>query len=269
MGYRLLLAGSVAWMTALGAPAPARGMPALAPCQVSTDPNSYKILLDDITTPDGSASPEMTALRFEIERSIQQLKTDTALPVTVVRCPQRLPQDPADFSKALAQSLNTQRVVLEIWGTMTRGAAAPGAAGNAAAVGYALIPIRFYEFTSGQPPAAFLRERPASSGESAGSVLKFVDGGGELLAYTSLAAGARLLRSLEFDAARTHLCNAVGLLATPRPGPPDATRAALLDYARRQAKTSVVQALADTSYDGPLRTLRVNPDAECSTTRQP
>ena len=88
-------------------------------------------------------------------------------------------------------------------------------------------------------------------------------------AYTSLAAGARLLRSLEYDMARTHLCNAVGLLKAPRAATPDATRAALLDYARKQAKESVVQALADRSYDGPLKTLRVNPDAECTTTRQP
>jgi len=267
MRHGSLIARAAVCLVALGAAVPARGTPTLAPCQVSTDPNSYKILLDDITNPDGHAAPEMAALRFAIERAIQQLKTDTALPVTVVRCPQRLPQDPADFSQSLSQALNTQRVVLEIWGTMTAGGA--GATDRSAAVGYALIPIRFYEFNTGQPPGAFLREQRAPAAGAAGDVLKLVDGGGELLAYTSLAAGARLLRSLEYDMARTHLCNAVGLLKAPRAAQPDATRAALLDYAKKQAKASVVQALADRSYDGPLRTLRVNPDAECSPARQP
>src|SRR3954451_8307294 len=173
MRLRLLLASVAVSLVALVEAAPARALPTLGPCQVSTDPNSYKILLDDITNPDGTTAPEMPALRFAIERAIQQLKTDTALPVTVVRCPERLPQDPADFSKSLSQALNTQRVVLEIWGTMT--ASAAGATRRRAAVGYALIPIRFYEFSTGQPPGAFLRERTAPA---SGDVLELVNGGG-------------------------------------------------------------------------------------------
>jgi hypothetical protein len=165
------------------------------------------------------------------------------------------------------QDLNAQRVVLEVWGT-TAQVEAEGEKYHEAAIGYVVVPIRFHEFASAEPPGAFVVPRRVKSLATLDDLVRLVDQAGALSAYAAVGAGTRLLRSLEYDKARAQLCKAQTLLEALDTGP-GGPNASLLGYVRRLASDTVAAARADANYRGPLKALPVSILSTCPRGGQP
>lgn len=221
----------------------------------------YKVLLDDITPGGSESSPLMLPLRDRISANLEQLKTETGLKLKIIRCPKRRPVDPADFRRLLVQDLTARQVVLEIWGT-TAVVTNAGETYHEATIGYALVPIKFYEFDATEPDGAFLVSRRAKSVSSVDQLIAIVDQAGVMAAYASLSAGTKLLRGQSYDDARKYLCKAESLMAALRPAPASADDE-LLKYARRLARETVLKARQDQAYAGSLKFSSYSTPPEC------
>jgi hypothetical protein len=259
---RVKLVGATVWLAFVAALWVPSAHAQLVQCRGVNDPGVYKVLLDDIAPEGGAASPLLSALVHRLDANLEQLKVETGLPLRVVRCEKRRPGDPAAFRKPVVQDLTARQVVLEVWGT-TAEVTEPGEPSyHEASIGYALIPVRFYEYGAAEPPGAFVVPRRVQSMTSTEQLVKLVDQAGTLAAYAAVGAGTKLLRGREYDAARTQLCKAEALLAalSPKAGSPDA---ALLGYARRLAGETVESARRDPSYGGPLKVLGTAAGMSC------
>jgi hypothetical protein len=230
----------------------------IVPCRGIQDPG-FKILLDDIfDSVGGTASPLMTSLIFRVSTNLEQLQVESGVPLKVIRCAKRRPSDPSDFKRALVEQLNAHQVVLEVWGTTAQATDSAGAPIHEATVGYVLVPVRFDEFTQGQPAGAFLLSRQAKSVTSVDELVRLVDQSGELAAYAAVSTGVKLLRARDYDRARAQLCRSQGLLTRAAGATPSARDKALIDYVQRLASDVVTQAKADPTYTGVLKALNIN-----------
>ena len=235
----------------LSGAAPAAGQ--IVECAGTQSPG-YKILLDDIVDAGGgTASPLMASLVFKLTTNLEQLQLESGLPLKVVRCAKRRPSDPADFKQPQVVQLNARQVVLEVWGTTAQATDAAGAKIHEATVGYLLVPVRFDEFTKGQPSGAFLSSRQTKSVTSVDDLVRVVDQSGELAAYVAVSTGVRLLQARDYDAARAQLCRADVLLAKVGGQAPAARDKALMGYVQALAADVVTRARNDPAYRGALR----------------
>ena len=244
----------LAVLTALGlltfvAPAGAQ----IVPC-TGIQGTGYKILLDDIVdAAGGTASPLMASLVFRLTTNLEQLQLESGLPLKVIRCTKRRPSDPSDFKRPLVEQLNARQVVLEVWGTTAQATDASGAKVHEATVGYLLVPVRFDEFTQGQPSGAFLSSRQAKSVTSLDDLVRVVDQSGELAAYVAVSTGVKLLRARDYDAARAQLCRSVALLTQVGGQMPASRDKTLIAYVQGLAADVVAQARKDPQYQGALK----------------
>jgi hypothetical protein len=238
----------------------------IVPCSGVSEPG-FKVLLDDIEASDGSVSPLLDLLVSRLDANLEQLNVEARLPLKVVRCTKRHPESPGEFRKPLVQDLTARRVMLEVWGTTVEVDDGGGQKVHEASIGYALVPIRFYEFDAPQPTAAFLVNRRAKSVSSPADLLQLVDQAGTLAAYSAVAAGTKLLRDADYDGARAQLCKAESLLRAMNPTPPAGSPdAELLAYASRLAADAVAQARADANYQGRLKALPASATQQCGVT---
>jgi len=240
----------------VGAAAPAAAQ--IVPCGGIQD-RGFKILVDDIfDTAGGVASPLMQSLIFRMSTNLEQLEVESGLPVKVVRCAKRRPSDPSDFRRPLVEQLNARQVVLEVWGSTAKATDATGAEVHEATVGYLLVPIRFDEFTDGQPSGAFLLSRQTKSVSSVDELVRLVDQSGELAGYVALSTGVKLLRSKQYDQARAQLCRSESLLTRAAGATPATRDKTLLAYVQKTAADVVSQARNDPAYNGALKLLSGN-----------
>ena len=247
-----LAALSTILLLALAAPAAAQ----LEGCPGVATETGFKILLDDIwEEAEGKKTtwPLMSSLRNVVFANIEQLRVESGLPLKVIRCENRRPPNPSVFNQTRIQRLHLQTVILEVWGTTAEATDASGASIEEATVGYVLVPVRFDEFTLGQPSGAFTLSRQAKSKTSLEELVRLVDQSGELAAYVALSAGVRLLQSKMYDQARVQLCRAEDLLARATGAAPNANDEALVGYVRGLASDVVRQAKADKTYTGALK----------------
>jgi hypothetical protein len=230
----------------------------IVPCSGIQD-RGFKILLDDIfDAAGGAASPLMQSLIYRLSTNLEQLQVESGLPLKVVRCAKRRPSDPSEFRRPLVEQLNARQVVLEVWGTTAKATDQTGAEVHEATVGYLLVPVRFDEFTDGQPSGAFLLSRQAKSVTSVDELVRLVDQAGELAAYVAVSTGVKLLRSKEYDQARAQLCRSEALLTRAAGPTPSARDKTLIGYVQRMAADVVTQAKADPAYAGVLKALPVS-----------
>ena len=195
----------------------------IVPCSGIQD-RGFKILLDDIfDAAGGAASPLMQSLIYRLSTNLEQLQVESGLPLKVVRCAKRRPSDPSEFRRPLVEQLNARQVVLEVWGTTAKATDQTGAEVHEATVGYLLVPVRFDEFTDGQPSGAFLLSRQAKSVTSVDELVRLVDQAGELAAYVAVSTGVKLLRSKEYRSGARAVVPIRGAADTS--GRPDAKRA--------------------------------------------
>ena len=230
----------------------------IVPCSGIQD-RGFKILLDDIfDAAGGAASPLMQSLIYRLSTNLEQLQVESGLPLKVVRCAKRRPSDPSEFRRPLVEQLNARQVVLEVWGTTAKATDQAGAEVHEATVGYLLVPVRFDEFTDGQPSGAFLLSRQAKSVTSVDELVRLVDQAGELAAYVAVSTGVKLLRSKEYDQARAQLCRSEALLTRAAGPTPSARDKTLIGYVQRMAADVVTQAKADPAYTGVLKALPIS-----------
>jgi hypothetical protein len=224
----------------------------IRPCSGVAEPG-FKILLDDIAVAGGGASPLVDLLAARLDANVEQLRVEAGPTVRVVRCANRRPSSTAVFTRPLVQDLNARQVLLEVWGTTAR-VEAEGEQYHEAAIGYVVVPVRFHEFASGDPPGAFLLPRRAKSLDTIDDLVRLVDQAGALSAYAAVGAGTRLMRGLEYDKARAQLCKAQTLLEALDTGS-GTPNASLLGYVKRLAAATVDAARNDANYRGPLKAL--------------
>jgi hypothetical protein len=248
-----VLTTAVVLAVVLGAAAPATAQ--IVPCSGVQD-RGYKILVDDIfDAAGGVASPLMQSLIFRVSTNLEQLQVESGLPIKVVRCAKRRPSDPSDFRRPLVEQLNARQVVLEVWGSTAKATDATGAEVHEATVGYLLVPIRFDEFTTGQPAGAFLLSRQTKSVTSVDELVRLVDQSGELAGYVALSTGVNLFRAKQYDQARAQLCRSESLLTRAAGATPATRDKTLIAYIQKTAADVVSQARNDPAYNGALKLL--------------
>lgn len=251
---------AAAWVLALALGVPGGAEAQLVSCSGVAEPG-LKILLDDIARSGGASSPLIDLLAARLEANLEQLRVEAGLNIRVLRCAKRKPTSTAVFTRPIVQDLNARQVVLEVWGT-TAEVEAEGEKYHEASIGYVVVPVRYHEFASGEPPGAFVLPRRAESLDTLDALVRLVDQAGALSAYAAVGAGTRFLRGRQYDEARVQLCRAQTLLEAldTRPGGPNAS---LLDYVKRLASEAVGSARSDAAYRGPLKALPESALASC------
>ncbi|HUS07273.1 MAG TPA: hypothetical protein VMZ52_13285 [Bryobacteraceae bacterium] len=235
-----------------------------------TSDAGYKVYLDDVaySGPKTLRMPDakdfMNRLRFRLKNGMEQMKAETRLPLTVVRCEGRQPGDENDFNLRLVDALNSRDVLLEVWGSIIPGAGRP----FEALIGFALIPVRFYERGSSDIPGVYavrylIRSKLDDAAELLGDAL-------ELRAFVSLAAGIKAHKQKKYNEAYDCLCDGAALVARFQAEGTTAAKPSLISYARRLALETVRAANADPAYQGRLTLVNAaQPSQICPARRKP
>jgi hypothetical protein len=231
----------------------------LVDCNVSL--TGYKILLDDVVYSGpaaGSAEQKlfMNRLRVKLLNDLEKLKVQTQLPFTIVRCEGRRPNDAGDFRTALVDALNSRNVLVELWGNIV----ADDGAGADTMIGFALIPMRFYERNTQDLPGIYQARYSTRSVNSA-KLLELIGASGELRAFALVAGGSKALRERRYNEAYSSLCDASLKAAQLKADGLQPHREPLSKYALRLARETVKKANADPAYTGALAL--VNETAAC------
>jgi hypothetical protein len=231
----------------------------LVDCNVSL--TGYKILLDDVVysgPATGSVEQKlfMNRLRVKLLNDLERLKVQTQLPFTVVRCEGRRPNDAGDFRTALVDALNSRNVLLELWGNIVAG----DGSGADTTIGFALIPMRFYERNSQELPGIY-QARYTTRAATSSKLLEMIGASGELRAFALVAGGSKALRERRYNEAYASLCVAAKQAEQLKADGLQSYREPLSRYALRLAGDAVKKANQDPAYSGALAL--VNPSAVC------
>jgi hypothetical protein len=220
-------------------------------CNVS--PGGYKILLDDVvySGPAAAATADqklfMNRLRVKLISDLEALKVQTQLPFTIVRCEGRRPVDVSDFRVSLVDGLNSRNVLVEMWGNIV----AVDASVADTAIGFALIPVRFYERDTADLPGIYVARYNTRVVNSA-KLLEIIGASRELKVFVLVAGGTKALRERRYNEAYTSLCDASQQAALLKAEGVQSHREPLGKYARRMALDTVRKATKDSTYLGPL-----------------
>ncbi len=232
---------------------------AIVPC-TGVSEKGMKLLLDEIVS-SGANEVVMLTLLQRVDAALLQMELEAhsknvgsqggpagaAQSLRVIRCPDRRPDTPSDFDGPTVRLLNSNQVMIEIYGIT---APLPGGAGKGyqATVVYALIPIRHYEPPLGIVPVGVKIQNVGKVED----LLAALDQSGRLAAYTAAAMGLSLLRDGSYDQARSRLCLAQSRIEKlKRNNVADDLR--LLELVKRSAEQAVQQARADPRYKGSLK----------------
>jgi hypothetical protein len=257
LAHRVAL-GTLAAVALAGLPGAAT-QAQLVPCPKSAQGNGLKVMLDDIyfvaaagTTPPAVA---MDRLAFTVERKLRALKADLGDPPEVVLCLGRKPRATSDFSRPQVDQLNASNVVLVVWGTLEVPAGAPAGAAPQALVGFAVIPVRFYEHfvnSDADLPGVYQAEYTLQTTSA------LLEQSEEFRAYVAIGMGLKSLKLKNYDRALKSFCRAQYFLQPGGTAPTaDTDQSALLAYARKMTKTTVEAALhaPAAEYSGGIRAL--------------
>ncbi len=218
----------------------------LVDCRAS--PEGYKIFLDDVFSFSPSADPAsqvlMNRLRAKLKSDFMALKAASPLPLSVVECNGRRPNNEDDFGSGLIDALNSRNVLLEVWGNI-----APGDRnGTDTSIGFVLIPVRKSKDLAGVYTARYATQSGGSD-----QVLQLIRGAPEMKAFFDMASGVKASREQRYDEAYKCLCSAKLAVGNFRADGVRAERDSLAGYAQRLAAETVKNAIHDTAYSGALR----------------
>lgn len=193
---------------------------------IGRDLGSFKVVLGEVTAPEGASSEIKRSLAFKLRTSAEALAlTERDRKLRVAICPGRSPEDETEFSSAIVEELSRLGVVLEVWGSVVPSPQAP--AKREARINFAVVSLlRFDPNRSGFYDVVY----PTSEGGTLGLLKDNV----ELEALANLSAAIRYDREGSADAAARAYCEAQAHLARSA-GLADSTRrprwGALLEYA--------------------------------------
>jgi hypothetical protein len=259
-----LAAGACCWL-AMAAPA-ARAQ--LVDCAAIRYASSYKIVIDDLffakpaLDADADLKLVMDRLRFTVNNQLTALAlqmrdaTHQSTPLSLVSCPGRHPLDASEFDRDRAQDLTDSKVVLEVWGTLDGSVRDGKVDAREARVGYAVMPLRFYEFGAVDLPGVYVLRYPRSGGAPAGGFTGLLEQLPELDAYAALGVGLKAAKAKDFDLAVQFLKRAEALLGSVPKGASTldaALQQALAKYVQKKTCETIEAALAYPAYQGGLR----------------
>lgn len=229
-------------------------------------PDRFTVLLSE---PAGAAMPDRAATeRFlnKLQFALDQERDEhwinpEATPVAFRACPRRVPAlDGSEFSPALVEQLNDQRVLLKVWGVVDRDGTPPALS---AQINYLLVPLRFAADQREPGPAlpsGLQRLRyPEPGAAPTQDAVQLVSRPLDLDAFIATALGLKLLREHAYEPAHANLCRAHGLLGAmlkrPLAGRLRTELTGLHDFVLASAGRTLREALADPTYarDGVLR----------------
>lgn len=221
--------------------------------------NSFTVLLSE---PSGGALPDRAAverflnkLQFELDQTRDERWINPgATPVAFRACPRRAPAlDGSEFSPALIEQLDDQRVLLEIWGALERDGSPPALS---AQINYLLVPLRFAadqrESLQGLPNGLQRLRYPEAGAPPTQDAVQLVSRPLDLDAFIATALGLKLMRGRAYEPAHANLCRASsllgGMLRRPLTGRGKADLAALQEFVGHSAGRVLREALADPAY---------------------
>jgi hypothetical protein len=245
---------------------PATSSAQLLGCPNVVSNNDRKVVLDAIylsTSASGpSASLPTQRLRAKLQEQLSQLNADIDVPTTVVECKRRKPSDPSDFTEAQVRTFNSNRVVLEMWGTLS---GKPSKSTVNATVGYAVVPLRYYEYFKASAPGTRIPGVYFADYTVRTEKLEsLVDQSNELKIYASVGLGLKMLKEESFDEAKKSFCRASALLRPAAGKTLDQDHKDLQQYVDRMTGVTVDNALGSSSYNGPLKRIDPKIARECA-----
>lgn len=218
--------------------------------------NRFTVLLSE---PSGGAMPDRAAvdrflnkLQFELDQERDERWINPgATPVAFRACPKRAPAlDGSEFSPALVEQLDDQRVLLEVWGAVDKDGTPPVLS---AQINYLLVPLRFAADQREAVPAGLQRLRyPEAGAAPTQDAVQLVSRPLDLDAFIATALGLKLLRERAFEPAHANLCRAHGLLGgmlkRGLTGRSKTELTALREHVLASAGRTLREALADAAY---------------------
>jgi hypothetical protein len=223
---------------------------AAAPAQMRDCPgisnDGYKVMLDNLSVlgpGTDTARLLLTRLRQKVQFDLTAIQLEITPQMVLVPCRDRAPQDATDFNPTIVDSLNSHRVLVEIWGQIE---ARTGAPVQRAQLNFTLVPVSFYDrpvVPAGGFSAAYQQRLRGSPDDLARLFGEFSD----LKAYVSVAAGVKSLKEHDYDQAYLCFCRAGSLLGQPPAGMEPSVRASLLRYVDQKVNDTFTQAHNDRS----------------------
>lgn len=243
----------------------------ITPCTKVTQVEGLKVMLDEIyflaTSGTQPTSLSMQALSWKVSCQIRALKAELGASTQqfeLVPCLGRKPGSESDFTRDQVSQLNAQRVVLEVWGVLQNSAGTTPQASPQALVGFAIIPLRFYqhfETNSGDMPGVYMAEFPFDIAKPE----TLLEQSSDFKTYFTIGLGLKFFKEKIYNSALKSFCQAQHSLQPGGNNPTDPDKIALLDYVRKMTKTVVDDARKGpvTEYNKVIRALDPNVAASC------
>ncbi len=222
----------------------------LSSCPKPSGGRTFIVYLDEIYHEDpaaaGAARVSMNRLKYRLDSQLDSFIEDASLRPEIILCTGRKPSGESDFNREQVDALNVQNVVLEIWGRME------GVANDQVILmGYAVIPLRFYEhFEKGSASVRGVYVNEVGLGT--GSAIDVLERNSDLRAYSLLGIGVKSLRVKQYGAALSAFCKASLHLSEGPPSTWSADRKALIQHAQLMALETVNVARKDKDYRGSI-----------------
>jgi hypothetical protein len=243
----------------------------ITPCTKVTQVEGLKVMLDDIyflaTSGTQPTSLSMQALAWKVSCQIRALKAElgaSSQQFELIPCLGRKPGSESDFTRDQVSQLNAQRVVLEVWGVLQNSAGATPASSPQALVGFAVIPLRFYEHfetNTGDMPGVYMAEFPFDIAKPE----TLLEQSGDFKTYFTIGLGLKFYKEKIYNSALKSFCQAQHSLQPGGIKPTDPDKVALVDYVRKMTKTVVDDARKGpaTEYNKVIRAIDPNVAVSC------
>jgi hypothetical protein len=228
---------------------------AVAPAQMGECPEisieGYKVILDNVNVLGTGTQPAnllLGRLRQKVQFDLTAIQLETTPQMVVVPCGHRSPKDVTDFNATTVDSLNSHRVLVEIWGQIE---ARSGISVQRAQLNFTLVPVSYYD-RSAVPPEGFSAAYQQRLRGTPDDLVKLFGEFSELKAYVSITAGVKSLKEHDYDQAFLCFCRAHSLLERPLTGMKPTVRTSLLRYVDQKVSDDFTQAHADRSVKSGL-----------------
>jgi hypothetical protein len=231
---------------------------------LSENPGDYKVVLDDfafVSVP-ASKKANVGALRDRLQFNLsgqldalriaaQKLNRNLQVPMRLVFCTGRRPSvSGSEFTDELAERLNDNFVVVEVWGSLDLTPASGTDQTPRAIIGYVIPPVQHYV------PASELRPiQIFTYAKSHGDELQEQDNLPELSAIALVGLGTKAARASHYDLAVWAFTRAETGIADAKIGGTNADVDSLLRYVKLAACQTRAQAKVDAVYSGALKGL--------------
>lgn len=231
----------------------------LADCQsLGAGSQAYKVVMDDLSFATTAAAAGASSVNLkerltfnlknqlaEFQRDVAGLGINPAVDLGVINCLGRKPSlNGTEFTPQRIETLNDQRVVVELWVTLLE---QTGAGGPHAMIGYVIPPVLHYGGAAGVS-APFLIRYPKSDGGSIDVLHKLP----EASAFALVGLAVKAQRARKYDLAIWAFGRSEGSIQEAQRSGATAEVSALLAYVRTAACRTRQSARADSQYRGPI-----------------